>query len=197
MKILLTGLLLLLTSYLHAQDYTQPFDRKNFPRDKFQVNYKPYSFKGLLIEFVTVKEREPVSDSATCYIYLNIYKNTELLNAKSLGANNSTGTFGVPDTQATDKYFMFTYSGEWNGEITLIDASGKLITFPGYYWAITQDRKFIVTKAIYPDSELPATKFTIATGKFITKIWHLTKNGEPWNEVQSADYKSLETSLCK
>jgi hypothetical protein len=92
---------------------------------------------------------------------------------------------------------MFSYFGEWNGEISLVDTTGKLISFPGYYWAISKDKRFIFTKAIFPSSDLPVAKFNVDTGKFITKEWNLNLKGEPWDEVQPSEYKSLEIELCE
>ena len=197
MKIRVTYLLLILTTLVQAQDFTKPFVKENFPPDKFQINYKSFPFQELTIEFVLVKELHSISDSGDCNIYLTVLKDKKIVIEKSLGTTWTGGTFGIPKTQPTSKYFMFSYFGEWNGEMTLINTTGELITFPGYSWAITKDKKYIFTKANFPDSDLPVSKFNVETGKYITKEWNFSLKGEPWNEVQPSDYRNLEITLCE
>jgi len=196
MKILFTYLLLIVTTLVQAQDFTKPFAKENFPPEKFQTNYKTFPFHKLDIEFILVKALQP-SSAFDCLIYLKVFKDKEIVVQKSIGSTWTGGIYGIPKTQPIDDYFMFSYFGEWSGEITLIDTSGKLISFPGYYWAISKDKKHIFTKAIYPNSDLPATKFDVETGIYITKYWMLGLKGEPWNEVQPSDYRELEITLCE
>lgn len=187
-----TILLLFIATLVRAQDYTKPFTKEDFPPDKFQIRYETFPFHRLIIEFILVKELQPVFDSGECITYLNVWNDKKIVNRKNLGMTWSEGRFGIPKTQPIEKYFVFSYFGEWNGEMSLIDTSGKLISFPGYYWAITSDKKYICTKAIYPSSELNITKFNVESGKFITKEWNNELNGEPWEEVQPSDYRGLE-----
>ncbi len=156
-----------------------------------------FPFHSLIIEFITVKELQPVFDSGECMVYLNVWNDKKIVNSKNLGMTWSSGTFGIPTNQPLEKYFVFSYFGEWNGEMTLIDTSGKFISFPGYYWAITSDKKYICTKAIYPSSGLNISKFNVETGKFETKEWNNELNGEPWEEIQPSDYNGLEIELCR
>ena len=197
MKLSLTYFLIILTTLVRAQDFDKPFKEENFPHERYQVSYYRSDFHDLIIEFVSVKEIKETFAARDCYIFLNVYKEDSLINWKSVGKTWAGGTYGIPDYQPIEKYFMFSYFGEWNGEITLIDTSGHFISFPGYYWAISGDSNYILTKAIFPDSELPATKFNIESGEYITKEWHLGLQGDPWKEDQHSDYRELESRLCE
>ena len=150
-----------------------------------------------MIEFVLVKEIKSNEHSDECNIFINIMNRDTILYSKSLGRTWTGGTFGVPENQPLEKYFIFAYFGEWNGEITLIDSIGKVTSFPGYYWAITTNKKYILTKANYPNSDLTGSKFKIDSGELITKDWNIGLKGEPWEEIDPLEYRELEIVLCE
>jgi hypothetical protein len=197
MKLSITCLLLILKIIVQAQNLNEPFNKENFPEERYQVTYTRSDFHGFVIEFAAVKDTKETFGAGECYIFLNVFKYDSLINWKSVGKTWSGGTYGIPKDQPMRKFFMFSYFGEWNGSITLIDTTGNFIAFPGYYWAISSDNNYILTKAIFPDSELPATKFDIESGEFITKEWLIGLQGDPWIEIKHSEYRGLEIGLCE
>lgn len=182
---------------VNGQNNNQAFKKENFPDDSFQIEYKLFELDQITIKFVIIKAIKSEKIADDCDIYLNIFKGDSTISEEYLGRTWIGGTFGIPSSQPIDQYFMFIYFGEWHGQITLIDISGNQTSFPGYFWAISNNKKHLLTKANYPDSELSATKFDIVTGKITTKDWHIGLNGDPWKEEKHSNYKGLEINLCE
>ena len=185
------------TILVNAQDFRKPFNKENFPIDKYQIHYKTYPFQNLTIEFTLVKEIKSNTPLSECNVFLNIIKGDSIIYGKSLGRTWAGGTFGIPENQPLEKYYIFAYFGEWHGEITLIDSSGIMTSFPGYHWALTTNKKYILTKANYPNSDLTVSKFNIESGELITKDWNIGLKGEPWKEINPSEYRGLEIVLCE
>ena len=197
MRLRILLLLLLVTSRLvHAQDSLLRFSPNEFPPSQYKISEKSFAFHQINLIFHIVKDiRKGSGRNGECRIYLTINKDDSIIIQKSVGDTWLEGLYAIPTIQPLDKYFMINYYGEWGGEITLIDSLGKIITFPGYKWAVTKDKKYIFTKANYPDSELPAIKFDVETGKYITKNWHLSLQGEPWSEIETNEYQDYNSAI--
>jgi len=198
LKKLVALLFILMSRLVFAQDGSKPYLPENFPTNKFEITFTESTFHNLILKFVSIKDRKPsLIGENECVVYLLIYKNYKLVENKVVGYNRGVSSFGIPKEQPLDNLFMFCSFGEWNGEMSVIDTTGKITTFPGFYWALSQDKTFIVTKANYPDSDLLVSKFEIGTGTYTTKNWHTGLNGEPWKELIPSDYKQADWLLCK
>lgn len=169
---ILTLFLVIFSSLCLSQERKfRPFNRTNYPSASYSIKSDTFHFRDLTINLVQVrlkKPAEPKQHQAACRIWLFVKKDsvrTDQLyynNCEALGG--CSGIF-IAKEQPSENYFVLSKFGDYNGQLLLIDTSGKIRIYAGGRYYLSQDKRYLFS---FYDSDQPgATVFDLKKGKLL------------------------------
>ncbi|MEO7871205.1 MAG: hypothetical protein ABIT08_01310 [Bacteroidia bacterium] len=106
---------------------------------------------------------------------------------KYLGQTNSEFGFYVPSTQPLENCYLLAVCSENNCNFIFLNENGQWFEFPGYYFAVSKDKKFIYTTS-ESDGDIMISKFNLTKNVVTTKKRINEPNKEIWEGIASKDY---------
>jgi len=183
---LLTRTVLILFGFFgiaNAQATDDSFVNFKFDSTKHESRLIKAEMKNFSVVVTIVKDKQIKESNVWFKETLNSGKSKE----KYLGQTNSEFGFYAPTTQPLENCYLFAVCSENNCNFIYLNEDGDWFEFPGYYFAISKDRKFIYTTS-EADGEIMVSKFDLVNNKVVTKKRINEPNRETWNGIASKDY---------
>lgn len=167
MKQLLSSLALLIAFVAFGQeDKHVPFDSKNYPSDSYTIKTESYSFKDLAIDVTHVSPKDTKS-GFECRFWITVKKGTKIIDGRYYANCESfEGCSGIyADKLQPKDYFILTKFGDYNGELLLIDKTGKIQKYYGGIYSISDDGSYLFS---HYDSDVSGiTVFDLSKNKVL------------------------------
>jgi hypothetical protein len=139
---------LALTAFGQADKYLV-FSKSDYPADKYSIKADTFNFVDFKIELTQVKltdYKNANNTSVFCRIWLIVKKGSEIID--KLFIRDCEGVGGCSGIYASDKqpikgYFILSKFGDYDGQIIIIDTSGKIKTYFGGQYFLSVDNKYL------------------------------------------------------
>jgi len=176
MKKAILFLLLLIPAISFAQVDKQSFYNPNdYPATKYSVKIDTFSLKTFKIELVQVKLKgEQSSDNtAYCRIWLTVKSGNTVVDKLFFPECHATGgCSGIfADGQPSKDYIILSKFGDNSGQLIIIDNTGKIQTYPGGGYSVSDDLKYLFT--VHESNTIGVTVFDLSKNKMIYLIEQL------------------------
>jgi hypothetical protein len=143
------------------------FDAANYPAETYYIKTQLYTFNNFQIEITHVSPKENNQAGFVCRYWLIVKSGNKVIdglyydNSESLG-----GCSGIyVDKLQPKNYFILTKFGDYNGELLLIDNTGKIQKYHGGIYHISDDLKYLFSTY---DSDLSGiTIFDLSKNKVV------------------------------
>ena len=168
MKQLLSVTALLFTLIIFAQEGKHiPFDAKNYPANIYTINAQSYSFKDMAIDVTHVTPNVGTKADFNCRFWITVKKGEKIIDGRYYADCEALGgCSGIyADKLQPKDYFILTKFGDYNGELLLIDKTGKIQKYLGGIYYISDDGKYLFS---HYDSDLSGiTVFDLSNNKLL------------------------------
>jgi hypothetical protein len=187
---LLTRTVIILFSILgisNAQPVDDSYSDFKFDSARHEVRFIKVELKNFSVVVTIVKDNEIKESDVWFKETLKGGKSKE----KYLGQTDSEFGFYTPNPQPLENCYLIAVCTEYNCDFIYLNENGDWFEFPGFYFAISKDKKFIytTTEAI---GELMISKFDLINNKVITR--KRNKIGETWDGISNKDYYQPKAS---
>lgn len=125
------------------------FSKSDYPSDKYSIKADTFNFRNLKIELIQVKltdDKNADSASVYCRIWLTVKNSSEIIDKLFINdceaVGGCSGIFASPNQQVKD-YFILSKFGDYDGQIILIDISGKIKSYFGGQYYLSSDNKYL------------------------------------------------------
>jgi len=151
------------------------YNPSDYPDVKYSVKIDTFSLKAFKVELVQVKlKAEPLdNNSAYCRIWLTVKSgNTitdKLFYPECHAASGCSGIFAKG--QPSKDYIILSKYGDNAGQVIIIDSTGKIQTYPGGGYAVSDDLKYLFS--IHDSNTIGVTVFDLSKNKMIYLIAQL------------------------
>ena len=137
-----------MTAFGQADKYLV-FSKSDYPADKYSIKADTFSFVDFKIELTQVKltdYKNANNTSVFCRIWLIVKRGSEIMD--KLFIRDCEGVGGCSGIYASDKqpikdYFILSKFGDYDGQIIIIDTSGKIKTYFGGQYFLSVDNKYL------------------------------------------------------
>jgi len=176
MKKAILFLLLLIPAISFAQVDKQSFyDPNDYPATKYSVKIDTFSLKTFKIELVQVKLKgeQPSDNTAYCRIWLTVKSGNTVVDKLFFPECHATGgCSGIfADGQPSKDYIILSKFGDNSGQLIIIDNTGKIQTYPGGGYSVSDDLKYLFT--VHESNTIGVTVFDLSKNKMIYLIEQL------------------------
>ncbi len=176
MKKAILILLLLIPALSFAQVDKQSFYNPNdYPATKYSVKIDTFSLKTFKVELVQVKLKaeQPSENTAYCRIWLTVKSGNTVVDKLFFPECHATGgCSGIfADGQPSKEYIILSKFGDNSGQLIIIDNTGKIQTYPGGGYSVSDDLKYLFT--VHESNTIGVTVFDLSKNKMIYLIEQL------------------------
>jgi len=171
MKLHITISLILISAFAFGQVGENSFYNHNdYPDSKYAVKIDTFSLKTFKVELVQVKHKDiqpSDKNSAYCRIWLTV-KNGNQITDKLFypdcqAVGGCSGIFA--DGQPSKDYIILSKLGDYSGQLIIIDNTGKIKTYPGGGYSISDDLKYLFS--IHASDVSGLTVFDLSKNKLV------------------------------
>jgi hypothetical protein len=133
------------------------FNKSDYPTEKYSIKADTFNFKNYKIELTQIKladYKNYDNTSLSCRIWLTVKNGNKVSDRLFINDCESLGgCSGIyySDEQTVKNYFILSKFGDYDGQIIIIDISGKIKTYFGGQYFLSGDNKYLFS--IY-DSDL-------------------------------------------
>ncbi len=169
------------TSWAQTVDYsytTFKFDSTMHTARIIKTELKNFSVEVTIVRDTLLNE---------CDIWLKEIFYNGKSKEKYLGQTNSESGFYIPMIQPLENCYLIAICSENNGNFIYLNEKGEWLEFPGYFFAISKDKKIIYTTT-ESDGENRISKVNLVKNEVITKSSIHAPKDEIWEGVASKDY---------
>ena len=125
------------------------FSKSDYPTSKYSIKTDTFNFKNYKIELIHVKltdYKNSDNTSLSCRIWLTVRSNNKITDKLFISDCEAVG--GCSGIYASDKqpvkdYFILSKFGDYDGQVILIDISGKIKTYFGGQYFLSDDNKYL------------------------------------------------------
>lgn len=161
-----TLLLVIFSSACLSQERKfRPFIRTNYPSASYSIKSDTFHFRDYTIHVVQVRSKKPAEHQqhkAACRIWLFVKKDsvrTDQLYYNDCEALGGCSGIFVAGGQPSEKHFILSKFGDYNGQLLMIDTNGKIRTYAGGRYYLSHDKRYLFS---FYDSDQPgATVFDL------------------------------------
>lgn len=128
-----------------TSDY-QAFNAKHYNSPGHVVKKDDFKFHQLTVSVIRLQNNNTSAKDFSCRGWVLVFKNKTLVDSVYYGqmdANGGNAGLYVPQKQPLAAYFMVTKLGDYDGQIIVIDSTGKIKTDVGGNILITPDKKYV------------------------------------------------------
>lgn len=150
MKIALNFLFCLFTlTALGQRDNYRPFRASDYPPNKYSVKSDTFIFRNFKIEVTHTKllDYKTFDSTATyCRLWLTVKDGNTIVDKFYVSSCEAVGGCSgiyASNEQASKEYFILSKFGDYDGQIIIIDKSGKIKTFVGGHYYLSPDNKYL------------------------------------------------------
>ncbi|MBV2224641.1 MAG: hypothetical protein KUL74_07280 [Cloacibacterium sp.] len=172
MKKIITFILCLLTLTTFGQnDNDSLFRNEDYPIDKYSIKLDTFNFNNFQIELIQVRPinyKNSDNSSINCRIWLNVKDNKTIIDklfindCEALGG--CSGIF-VTEEQNLKNHFILSKFGDYDGQIIIIDKSGRIKSYFGGKYFLSPDSKLLFS--IYDSDLAGLTIYDFSENKLI------------------------------
>lgn len=147
----------------------------DYPDAKYSVKIDTFSLKAFKVELVQVKlKAEPLdNNSAYCRIWLTVKSGNTVIDKlffpECHAVSGCSGIFAKG--QPSKDYIILSKFGDNAGQVIIIDNTGKIQTYPGGGYAVSDDLKYLFS--IHDSNTIGVTVFDLSKNKMIYLIAQL------------------------
>lgn len=146
----------------------------DYPGAKYSVKIDTFSLKAFKVELVQVKlKAEPPDNTAYCRIWLTVKSGNTIIDKlfypECHAVNGCSGIFAKG--QPSKDYIILSKYGDNAGQVIIIDSTGKIQTYPGGGYAVSDDLKYLFS--IHDSNTIGVTVFDLSKNKMIYLIAQL------------------------
>jgi hypothetical protein len=171
MKLPVTIILLLISVFVFGQvDKNSAYNPNDYPVTKYSVKKDTFSLKSFKIELVQVKkndEQTPNKNSMFCRIWLTVKSGDKVIDKlffpECLAVSGCSGIYA--NGQPSNDYVILSKFGDNSGQLIIIDNTGKIQTYPGGGYAVSDDLKYLFS--IHDSEASGLTVFDLSKNKLI------------------------------
>jgi len=172
MKLPITIILLLISVFVFGQ-VDKPFNTNDYPATRYTVKVDSFSLKSFKIELIQVKPKaEQTSDnqSTYCKIWLTVKSGNTIIDKLFFPECHAVaGCSGIySDGQPSNEYVILSKFGDNSGQLIIIDNTGKIHSYPGGGYAISDDLKYLFS--VHDSDTSGLTVFDLSKNKLIFSI---------------------------
>ncbi|MHA3789309.1 hypothetical protein ACX0HA_13955 [Flavobacterium hauense] len=169
MKQALLLIVLLFTLVASGQNNNSiAFDVNNYSPEKYNIKTQPFTFNEFRIEVTHVSPKDDNQQADfICRFWILIKSGNKVIDGRYYDNSESLGgCSGIYVDQLQPKdYFILTKFGDYNGELLLIDTTGKIQQYHGGIYHISSDSKYLFSTY---DSDLSGiTIFDLSKNKLV------------------------------
>ncbi len=139
---------LTLTTFGQVDNY-KTFRNKDYPINKYTIKSDTFDFDSFKIELIQVKLLDAQtydSTSTYCRIWLTVKKGNTTIDKLFFNdcdaVGGCSGIYATKDQPRKD-FFILSKFGDYDGQIIIIDTSGKINTFFGGHYFLSPDNKYL------------------------------------------------------
>lgn len=170
MKKAILFLLLLIPAFSFAQVDKQSFyNPSDYLATKYSVKIDTFSLKTFKIELVQVKLKaeQPTDNTAYCRIWLTVKSGNTVIDKLFFPECHAVeGCSGIySEGQPSKDYILLSKFGDNAGQLIIIDNTGKIQTYPGGGYSVSDDLKYLFS--IHDSDASGATIFDISKNKLV------------------------------
>lgn len=170
MKKAILFLLFLIPAISFAQvDKNSFYNQADYPDTKYSVKRDTFTLKAFRIELVQVKlKSEQLSENtAYCRIWLTVKSGNTVIDKLFFPECHATGgCSGIfADGQPSKDYVILSKFGDNSGQLIIIDSTGKIQTYPGGGYAISDDLKYLFS--VHESNAIGVTVFDLSKNKLV------------------------------
>jgi hypothetical protein len=151
MKQILSIAFILLTASSFGQmtDKFEPFNRSDYPKEKYQITSDSFLIKNILIEIYQVRPLNTnLHDNlfTYCRAWLTVKKdNKEIYQRlfKSIQPVGACHGLFIPLEQPRNDYFILSKLGDYDGRIFIIDSIGNVTEKLGGEFYVSKDKRYL------------------------------------------------------
>ena len=148
------------------QSFYNPTD---YPATKYSVKIDTFSLKTFKIELVQVKLKaeQPSDNTAYCHIWLTVKSGNTVVDKLFFPECHAVeGCSGIyAEGQPSKEYVILSKYGDNSGQLIIIDYTGKIQTYPGGGYAVSDDLKYLFS--IHDSEASGVTVFDLSKNKLI------------------------------
>ena len=176
MKNTILFLLLLIPAFSFAQVDKQSFyNATDYPATKYSVKIDTFSLKTFKIELVQVKLKaeQPADNTAYCRIWLTVKSGNTVIDKLFFPECHAMeGCSGIYSKgQPSKDYIILSKFGDNAGQLIIIDNTGKIKTYPGGGYAVSDDLKYLFS--VHDSNTIGVTVFDLSKNEMIYLIAQL------------------------
>jgi hypothetical protein len=169
MKQVLSLIALLVTITTSGQDKAfVPFDINNYPSENYYIRTKLYNFSGYVIDVTHTSPNENNKQAGfTCRFWITVKSGDKVIDGRYYADCEALGgCSGIYADKLQHKdYFILTKYGDYNGELLIIDKTGKIQKYAGGIYRISDDSKYLFSNY---DSDISGiTIFDLSQNKLL------------------------------
>jgi hypothetical protein len=171
MKQYITLCLIFISTFAFGQvDERAFYNQKDYPDSKYSVKIDTFSIKTFKVELVQVKHKDeqPLDkNSAYCRIWLTVKSGNQIIDKlfypECLAVAGCSGIYA--DGQPNKDYIILSKFGDNAGQLIIIDNTGKIKTYPGGGYSISDDLKYLFS--IHDSDVSGITVFDLSKNKLV------------------------------
>ncbi len=144
------------------------FDANHYQLSNFKVNRDDYKFNQFTIAVIRVQNMQPENLLFSCRGWVLVQKgkiDVDSLYYAQMDANGGYAGIYIPEKQPLQAYFLLAKFGDYNGQLLVIDSTGKIKTDVGGNFIITPDKKYVYAE-YSTDIDMGVSVFNVARNKF-------------------------------
>lgn len=171
-----------------STDY-QAFNQALYSALEYRVRADTFPFHQYTISVIRVQNNASGKKDFSCRGWVLVSKNKILTDSVYYGqmdANGGNAGLFVPQKQPLQAYFMVTKLGDYDGQIIIIDTTGKIKTDVGGNILITPDKKYVYAE-YSTDIDFGLSVFNISKNRFEFSC-DSTPTLEGWFNVKGKAY---------
>jgi len=125
------------------------FIRADYPTSQYSIKADTFDFAGFKIELIHAKLRDyKTYDNAAAYcrIWLTVKMGNAVVDKLFINDCEALGGCSgmyVSTEQVSKDYFILSKFGDYDGQVLIIDKSGKIKTFDGGYYYLSVDNHYL------------------------------------------------------
>jgi len=170
MKLSITFIFVFFSALAFGQvDKNSFYNPGDYPDTKYSVKIDTFSLKAFKVELVQVKlKAEPLdSNSAFCRIWLTVKSGNTVIDKlffpECHAVSGCSGIFAK--SQPSRDYIILSKFGDNSGQVIIIDNTGKIKTYPGGGYAVSDDLKLLFS--IHDSDSYGVTVFDLSKNKLV------------------------------
>ncbi len=130
-----------------ANQKVPPFSPKAYPKEKFRITQQNYVLGETQIKVIEVKNLGFRVEPYACRAWFQVRRGGTLIGQRYYADTEPVGfSYGIfiPRQQPWADFFVAVKEGDYDGRLLLVDKDGKLNDFPGGFYFLSKDRRFLI-----------------------------------------------------